>query len=334
MTGDESGLIRETSRRALLRNSLLVGAGAVAVGATSALGADAASAASTRLGIKFGAMHDVYPHWVAKAPSPYGEYSERRYFDSHNFIPKDWAAMGCHSHYVTISIRPLPDYLLHNKTIRDNGSGYTTLDGQIRHLLSTCPDHVELTSWHEAQSDNPLHYPKDITADSIRQIHQHMQQLCSKTRDASGGRVKYGCILTGPAGTNANWLGEKLDWYGIDIYATKHLRDSHGRLSRDLIMKRMDGNLAAWRKAAKRRTVSVRITETNSADDADRKNWMQWLSEWMAANNGYRIVTFWGGPLSGHWPPSDTVLDYYSTLQRRYGAKGSAHPSSVLSRHA
>ena len=45
-----------------------------------------------------------------------------------------------------------------------------------------------------------------------------------------------------------------------------------------------------------------------------------WLSEWMAPNHGYRIVTFWGGPLSGTWPPSRTVRDYYRTLQRDFGA--------------
>jgi hypothetical protein len=335
MTGDESGVIRETSRRVLLKNALLLGAGAASVGVTSALGANAAQAASTRLGIKFGAMHHIYPDWVTKAPSPYDEYSERRYFDTPNFIPKDWAATGCHSDYVTISIRPKPDDLLHNRTIPNNGSGYTTLDGQIRHLLSTCPDHVELTSWHEAQSDNPLHYPGYITPKSLTAIHQHMQQLCSKTPDANRGRVKYGCILTGPAsGINAKYLGEKLDWYGIDIYDGKRFRDSNGNLSQDRIMKRMDDNLTAWRTAAKRRSVSVRITETNSARDDHRKNWMRFLSEWMAANNGYRIVTFWGGTDSGHWPPSETVLDYYSSLQRQYGAKGSAHTANVLNRNS
>jgi hypothetical protein len=81
----------------------------------------------------------------------------------------------------------------------------------------------------------------------------------------------------------------------------------------------MNENLASW-QAVTTRTVSVRITETNSSVDSHRKNWMLWLSQWMAANNGYRIITFWGGPLSGGWPPSTTVLDYYATLQSQYGA--------------
>jgi hypothetical protein len=32
------------------------------------------------------------------------------------------------------------------------------------------------------------------------------------------------------------------------------------------------------------------------------------------------MTTFWGGPLSGDWPPSRTVLEYYRTLQTRFGA--------------
>jgi hypothetical protein len=110
-----------------------------------------------------------------------------------------------------MSIRPNPDDLLQNRTIPDNGSGFTTLDGQITHLLGTCPDHAELTCWHEAQSDNPLHYPKYITAANMRAIDAHVQKLCAKTPDADGGRVKYGCIPSSSpklrAGTAARGRG-------------------------------------------------------------------------------------------------------------------------------
>jgi hypothetical protein len=48
---------------------------------------------------------------------------------------------------------------------------------------------------------------------------------------------------------------------------------------------------------------------------------MLWLSQWMAANNGDRMITYWGtGSLSGLWPPSKTVREYYRTLQHKYGA--------------
>jgi len=322
MTRYESEANGEITRRVLFRNAALVGAGVTAAGVASLSRADAALAASVLAGNKvaYGAMHSIYPHWVANAPSRDHKNSERRYFDAVNFIPKDWETAACHSNYVTMSIRPNPHDLLHNKTIPDNGSGFTTLDDQITHLISTCPDHAELTCWHEAQSDNPLKYPRYITAESMRAIHSHVQKLCSKTPDADGGRVKYGCILTGPVGTNANWLGANLDWYGVDIYDNPKFQYANGNLNQSAITGRMDENLRAWQKAAGQRTVSVRITETNSAHDNHRKNWMLWLSGWMAANNGYRIVTFWGGKLSGNWPPSRTVLDYYRTLQRRYGA--------------
>ena len=290
----------------MLRNALLAGSGLAVAGFTSLAGAEFgwAASASPTTRIAYGAMHIIYPAWVANAPSPDHKNSERRYFVS---VPKDWTAAACHSNYVTISIRPDPDDLLNKK-----------LDDQIKHFLSTCPDHVELTCWHEAQSDNPLHYPANVTATNMRKVHAHMQDLCTNTPNADGGRVRYGCILTGPVGTNADWLGTDLDWYGIDIYDNPNFQLKNGNLDKSAITGRMDENLSHWQKATTG-TVSVRITETNSHDN-HRKNWMLWLSEWMAAHNGYRIVTFWNGKLSGNWPPSKTVLEYYKTLQSQYGA--------------
>jgi hypothetical protein len=90
---DRVSAFRETSRRTFLRNALLVGAGA-AVGAESlscAVAAQTASALGTTE-IAYGAMHDIYPFWVANAPSPDGKNSERRYFETPNFIPKDFTA--------------------------------------------------------------------------------------------------------------------------------------------------------------------------------------------------------------------------------------------------
>lgn len=323
MADSDTEAIGELSRRTLLRNAAIVGAGATAIGAASLsrAGAALATPALATTKIEYGAIHGVYPDWVANAPSPDHKNSERRYFGTVNFIPKDWKAAGCYSDYVTISIRPNPDDLLHNKTVPNNGSGFTTLDGQIKHLLSTCPDNVELASWHEAQSNNPLHYPKYVTAESMRAIHAHMHKLCSTTRNADGGRVKYGCILTGAVASNTNWLGKKLDWYGADIYDSKNFDKQDGLLDHDAITGRMDQNLEHWRAAAGTRKVNVRVTETNSPHDNHRKNWMLWLSQWMAANNGDRMITYWGtGSLSGLWPPSKTVREYYRTLQHKYGA--------------
>lgn len=90
---------------------------------------------------------------------------------------------------------------------------------------------------------------------------------------------------------NAHWLGHALDWYGIDIYDGQDFQRPNGLLNRSAILGRLDQNLHAWREAAGEQAVSVRITETNSAHDNHRKNWMLFLSEWMAANNGYRVIT-------------------------------------------
>lgn len=318
MTGDEPGEIRGTSRRTVLRNTLLAGAGVAMAGVASLSRADTAWAATTpavaaqTTRIAYGAMHSIYPAWVANAPSPDGKNSERRYFKS---VPTDWTTAACHSDYVTISIHPDPTDLFAGK-----------LDAQIKHFLSTCPDHVELTSWHEAQSDNPLHYnTKIINKQSVPKIHAYMQHLCATTPNAVGGRVGYGCILTGPIKANVDWLGHNLDWYGVDIYDGPNFRiktgPKAGQLDHGAITGRMNQNLAAWQTAVdKGKTVSVRITETNSAEDDHRKNWMLWLSQWMAAHNGERMTTFWGGPDSGKWPPSKTVLEYYVTLQKQFGA--------------
>lgn len=52
-----------------------------------------------------------------------------------------------------------------------------------------------------------------------------------------------------------------------------------------------------------------------SVHDHHRKNWYLFLSQWMVASNGFRMLTFWNpdGPLSGAWPPSPTVIDYFNT---------------------
>jgi hypothetical protein len=311
MARDESGAIGGTSRRTVLKGALSLGAGVAVAGVASLSGADtaqAAPAAAAQTTIAYGAMHSIYPAWVANAPSPDGKNCERRYFKS---IPKDWKTAACHSDYVTISFDPDPAVLLAGK-----------LDSRIKDFLATCPNNVELTCWHEAERGNPLHYPANITNVTVPEIHAHMQNLCTNTPDAAGGRVKYGCILVGPVKTNADWLGKDLDWYGIDIYDGPNFRyKNNGDLNRSAIVGRMNENLEYWQIAkGSGKTVSVRITETNSHEDPHRKNWMLWLSEWMAAHNGSRMSTFWGGPDSGTWPPSKTVLEYYRTLQKEFGA--------------
>jgi hypothetical protein len=81
-----------------------------------------------------------------------------------------------------------------------------------------------------------------------------------------------------------------------------------------VITSRMDANKAAFATVSNG-TPSLRITETNSVYDNHRKNWLLFLSQWMVANNGFRLLTFWNpdGALSGPWPPSPTAIDYINT---------------------
>jgi hypothetical protein len=76
----------------------------------------------------------------------------------------------------------------------------------------------------------------------------------------------------------------------------------------------MDQNKAAFAMVS-HGTPSLRITETNSHLDGHRKNWLLFLSEWMVANNGFRLLMFFhaDGPLSGPFPPSDSVIQYFNT---------------------
>lgn len=96
----------------------------------------------------------------------------------------------------------------------------------------------------------------------------------------------------------------------------------------DLLLRRVgDGvsGLPIWiraRPVTASLEVRTRITETNARDDRHRKNWYLWLSQWMVASNGLRMLTYWNpsGLLSGPWPPSQTVIDYWNqVLEPTYG---------------
>lgn len=321
------------------RRTFLKGAGVVGTAALAApLLARTSALASTA--IIYGANHDYFNDWVGNAPSPDGKNSERRYFDA--IVPyddaagdksgkpsplvKDWASMGCHTNYAIVSLRVNPVYALQSPQVQipDNGSGFTTLDGQLKHLMSTMPAHAVLTNWQEAGPGNPLHFPGYVNASNTSRLHNHMQSLVNSVQ-ANGGHVDYGqIVLADPTHSGfTSWLGHNLDTYMVDIYDfnTGTYRNSNGTLSQSKINKRM-GNYKSAFASVTSATPLIHITETNSPMDSHRKNWFLFLTEWMSANNGYRVVSHWDptGPDSGPWPPSRTVLDYFQTLQKKYGA--------------
>jgi hypothetical protein len=284
--------------------SLLVSsglAGAISTGCGTVSETDPASieAATGDTTLVYGINHSLLNAFNCAVPN--GIHGYRHYRDKVLMTAADvdptWPTDPT-SNYGTLSLRPDPVALL-------SGS----LDAALDALMDTAPDHAELTIWHEAGPGNPLNYPPSITAASLTAMHAHMQALVT-----AHGHVKYGQIITGPANQMISWLGHGLDWYGVDIYDNPNFQKPDGTLDQDAITSRMDHNKAAFATVSNG-TPSLRITETNSVHDNHRKNWYLFLSQWMVANNGFRLLTFWNpnGALSGPWPPSPTVIDYFNT---------------------
>lgn len=363
---------RRTPRRTFLKGAAMAGAATLAV---PLLGRSSASAATQ---IIYGANHDYFADWTSyvsgtngpnpPAPgtplaSPDGKNCERRYFDAivpyddgvgnktgaYSPLITDWAAMQCLTNYAIVSLRINPVYALQSPQIQipDNGSGFTTLDGQIKHLLSTMPAHSVLTNWQEAGPSNTLGFPSYVTASRTKGLHNHMQGLVNTVR-GSGGQVNYGqIVIDDPTGTGFNsWLGQNLDCYMIDIYdysnnvywpaqcpvaqypkgvgdtGNGRFRNSDGTLNQSKINSRMDNYLSAFRNATTAAAPIIHISETNSPVDGHRKNWFLYLTDWMMSNGGYRICSHWHlcGQDSGDWPTDTSVLDYFVYLQYAYGA--------------
>src|SRR5215510_5193475 len=189
-------------RRTLLKGAALAGAAGVA---GAFLGETSASAADTKL--VYGANHNFYTDFVTAIPR--GIHGYRVYadtpFDTVAQMPTAWPS-DLPTNYMTWSLRPNLTHLL-------NGD----FDDAIIALIAQAPDHAELTIWHEAGPG--MNGPGGdydqygyVTRDNIYHGHAHMQALCTNNLDRSGGHVKYGSIITGPANQMQNWLGRNLDW--------------------------------------------------------------------------------------------------------------------------
>ena len=255
--------------------------------------------------IAFGVNRHYYPAFTAAVP---GTRSVRIYYDAENVFPGHWPDQ-LPGAWATLSIRPRPRDLLSGK-----------LDGPIRNLLGTAPDHSELSIWHEAGPGNPLGYPDYVNADNMFHMHAYMQHLCT------GTNVRYGSIICGPANQCQPWLGRNLDWYGVDLYDNSRYHNPDGTLNPAKLYSRMDANLAMWRVVAGTEHPSIRLCETNSPFDSHRRHWFSLIATWMARHNGRRILTYWNsaegkarGGLSGPWPPSHEVVLHLHHLVTTYG---------------
>jgi hypothetical protein len=233
----------------------------------------------------------------------------RAYRDEFNFIPTVWPAKpSVPDARVTLSIRPVPDDLLAG-----------TLDDRLKAFIAAAPPGVKLSAWHEAS--NLPGYPDFVTADAMTAVHAHMQELCR------GSNVRYGSIICAVPSETTAWMGTGLDWYGLDIYDFDEgqFREAPtGPISQARLFARLDDMLATCRELAGSATPDIDICEANSPRPQYRGDWFALLAQWLAANGGSRLLTFWNptGSASGPWQPDDQPT--ISALRSIAGAAGAA----------
>jgi hypothetical protein len=215
----------------------------------------------------------------------------RAYRDQFNFIPKGWPAKeSAPEARPLLSIRPVPDDLLAGR-----------LDEGLRAWIAEAPPGVRLVTWHEAS--NLAGYPDYVKAPAMSAVHEYMHNLCR------GSNVRYGSIICAVPSQTKSWMGTGLDWYGLDIYDFPggQFRNWLGGISKTKLFDRLDDMLATCRELSGRDSPEIDICETNSPRPHYRAQWFELLAEWMAANGGRCIETFWNptGGLSGPWLPDD-----------------------------
>ena len=200
---------------------------------------------------------------------------------------------------VVLSIRPWPRDLLAGR-----------LDKQIEALIRSAPRGSKMNAWHENIPGNPLDYPPEVNNPTVmRRVHAYLHRKCA------GTHVRYGSIICGPAEQMPQWIGEGLDWYGVDWYDNPRYWNKDGTIDPARVLHRGHNNLATWQKLSGLRHPPILICESNSPFDWHRRNWFTLQARFMSENNGHSICTFWKashgrrqGGLSGPWPPSRPVI--------------------------
>ena len=240
----------------------------------------------------------------------------RAYRDKYNLIPKSWPSKeSVPDARVMLSIRPVPDDLLAGR-----------LDDQLTTLIATAPPGVKLSAWHEAS--NLAGYPDYIRSGAtMSAVHEYMQRLCQ------GSNVRYGSIICAVPSRTKSWMGAELDWYGLDVYdfgGGQFRNWWNGGISKTKLFARLDDMLSTCRDLSGSDAPEIDICETNSPRTRYRADWFALLAQWLSANGGGCLETFWNpsGPLSGPWLPDDS---------RTIGALRSIaalRSQSVLSRRA
>ncbi len=230
----------------------------------------------------------------------------RAYRDQFNFIPTVWPSKdSVPDALVTLSLRPVPEDLLAGR-----------LDEQLRSYIASAPPGVKLTAWHEAS--NLPGYPDFVNAANMTAVHAYMMDLCR------GSNVRYGSIICAVPSQTKDWMGTGLDWYGLDIYdfGEGQFRNWHGGISESKLFARLDDMRETCRELSGQDSPEIDICETNSPRPGHRAEWFTMLSEWLHANGGERLQSFWNptGSLSGPWLPDDAqTIDALRKVSAAYG---------------
>ncbi len=203
----------------------------------------------------------------------------RVFYPQPNIWPRKWPVVDAST--AVLSIRPVPADLLAGK-----------LDDSIRSLCESAPGDADLNAWHEAGNlaeYAPLGF---VTAQTMTAVHQYMQKL------VQGTPVSYGAVLCMPPTSMSPWMPGGLDWYGLDIYDWPQFHfpnggalDISGRLT-----ERLNSWLTVVRAQTGLRYPKLNICETNSAQPSSRAKWFTALGQWLNANGGHRMLTFWLPP--------------------------------------
>lgn len=230
----------------------------------------------------------------------------RVYYNEENVFPGSWPhhAPGA---WVTLSIRPNPRALLAGQ-----------LDSALLALARSAPRHAHLSLWHEATPANPRGYPRYINPSSLLDMYAYVIGL------TAGTSVRTGPIICGPANQMADWI-PRAQWYGFDSYDNDRFHNKDGTLSRDAIWHRYDQNRLVFQRISGQRRPVICICESNCGEDSHRANWFTFQAQWLAANGGRRLLTFWQvpgrarqGSLSGPWPPARHVVSRLRWLTSTY----------------
>jgi len=156
------------------------------------------------------------------------------------------------------------------------------LDAEIITALKLAPAHSLLTAYHEPELDSAVTIP--IMAD----INNYMIKLVHKTTS----NVRFGPVITAHA--SADWCIPGMDFYGVDSYDWAGFADPANELS-------------TW--SARMPPGPRVVAETNTFKPGKRPAWFTGIYQWLKANHGIAMMTFWNpnGSLSGPFLPADTA---------------------------